>query len=63
GIPPSAEIFLKEAIKKFSFTARAYDRVRKLARTIADLAGHDDIRDEDVAEAIQLRTLDRKYWG
>ena len=52
---------LKEAIKKLGYTARAYDRVRKLSRTIADLALRDDIRTEDVAEAITLRSLDEKY--
>lgn len=62
-LPPTAETLLKEAIKKFSFTARAYDRIRKLSRTVADLAGRENIRDEDVAEAIHLRTLDKKYWG
>lgn len=62
-LPPDAEDLLKSAIQKFGFTARAYDRIRKLARTIADLAGRDDIATPDVAEAVQLRTLDRKYWG
>lgn len=62
-LPAEAEELLKAAIVKFGFTARAYDRIRKLSRTIADLAGRDDISTPDVAEAIQLRTLDRKYWG
>jgi magnesium chelatase family protein len=63
ALPPEAEELLKNAIKKYGFTARAYDRIRKLARTIADLAGRDEIRHDDVAEAVQLRTLDKKYWG
>ncbi|MEW5947642.1 MAG: YifB family Mg chelatase-like AAA ATPase [bacterium] len=62
-LPQSAEDLLKSAIKKFGFTARAYDRIRKLSRTIADLAGREEILDQDVAEAVNLRTLDRKYWG
>ncbi|MEW6201816.1 MAG: YifB family Mg chelatase-like AAA ATPase [bacterium] len=62
-LPTEAEELLKSAIKKYGFTARAYDRIRKLARTIADLHGRDEIRPDDVAEAVQLRTLDKKYWG
>jgi len=62
-LPEEAEETLKLAIKTFGFTARTYDRIRKLARTIADLAGRDDISQADIAEAIQLRNMDRKYWG
>jgi len=60
-LPTEAEDLLKSAIKKLGYTARAYDRIRKLSRTIADLAGRDSIGVEDVAEAITLRSLDRKY--
>jgi magnesium chelatase family protein len=60
-MPAEAEDMLKMAIKKLGYTARAYDRVRKLSRTIADLACRDDIKTEDVAEAITLRSLDKKY--
>lgn len=62
-LPEEAEETLKLAIKSFGFTARTYDRIRKLARTIADLAGRDAITQADIAEAIQMRSLDRKYWG
>ena len=62
-LPQDAEDTLMLAIKSFGFTARAYDRIRKLARTIADLADRDTISQADIAEAIQLRNLDRKYWG
>jgi magnesium chelatase family protein len=62
-LPADAEELLKSAIRKLGYTARAYDRVRKISRTIADLAGRDDIRIEDVAEAITLRSLDKKYWS
>ena len=62
-MPAEAENLLKQAMKTYGYTARAYDRIRKLALTIADLGGHDGIRLEDVAEAVTLRTLDKKYWG
>jgi len=63
ALPRDAEDTLMLAIKTFGFTARAYDRIRKLARTIADLAGVESITQSHIAEAIQLRSLDRKYWG
>ncbi len=57
----SAEL-LKVAISELNFSARAYDRILKVARTIADLAGREPIEAEDVSEAIQYRTLDRNLW-
>lgn len=53
--------FLERAVNKLGLSARAYHRVLKLARTIADLADEPHIRPPHVAEAIQYRTLDRKY--
>ncbi len=58
----TAEDLLRTAIEQFGFSARAYTRIVKVARTIADLEGSDRIRPEHVGEAIQYRTLDRKYW-
>jgi magnesium chelatase family protein len=54
---------LRLAMTKLGLSARAYDRVLKVARTIADLEGEEAIRAEHVSEAIQYRTLDRSPWG
>ncbi len=58
-----AEALLRTAIDQFALSARAHDRIIKLARTVADLEGAEGIEIPHLAEAVQYRSLDRKLWG
>jgi magnesium chelatase family protein len=63
ALDAAGERTLEMAMRKFGLSARAHDRVLKVARTIADLYGHREIQAKHVAEAVQYRGLDRSYWG
>ncbi len=63
ALKPEAQDVLRSAISGFNFSARAYDRILKVSRTIADLADSEYVETEHVHEAIQYRTLDRQLWA
>jgi magnesium chelatase family protein len=58
-----AEAIMKEAFKRYRFSARTYNKILKVARTIADLDEKDIIIEKHILEAIRYRSLDNKYWG
>lgn len=62
NLSPEAEKLIENVFRSMALSARAYDKILKVARTIADLDGEKDILPEHVAEAVQYRSLDRKYW-
>jgi magnesium chelatase family protein len=59
----AAQGMLRDRLSQLDLSARAYERVLKVARTVADLEGHDAVTDDDVNRAAGWRALDRNYWG
>lgn len=62
SIDKESETLLRHSIRELQLSARAYDRILRVARTIADLAGEQDINSEHICEAIAYRTLDKQQW-
>ena len=63
NISDSANLLIKNIMERLGLSARAYDKILKVSRTIADLAASEDILDQHVSAAIQYRSLDRNSWG
>ena len=61
-LTPDCEKIMENAVTKLGFSARGYDRILKVARTIADLDGAEDLEPKHLSEAVQYRTLDRNLW-
>jgi len=57
------QTLLERAINRWGLPARAYDRILKVSRTIADLEGKEEVAEQHISEAVQYRTLDRNFWA
>ena len=63
ALDDAGERTLEMAVRRMGLSARAHDRILKVARTIADLGGLEGVLAKHVAEAVQYRSLDRNYWS
>jgi len=61
-LTPDCEKIMENAVTKLGFSARGYDRILKVARTVADLEGSENLQSKHLSEAVQYRTLDRNLW-
>ena len=61
-LTPDAKKLLHQAVERFHISMRTYGRIRKVARTIADLANHEQIELADISQAIQFRNVEGRYW-
>ncbi|MHC5100005.1 magnesium chelatase subunit ChlI family protein [Peptoniphilus genitalis] len=63
SLDKNSENILELAFKKYGMSARTYNKILKIARTIADMDGCENIKEDHVLESIQYRTMDKKFWG